>query len=494
MDLDREALLQLYDSLEAVLEQPGPEAEAAFRASLANVQGGLDETNDEALDVALRTVRRTLHRGQPPTLPPVLSQREDWSELLAEIETLQRFILTLGKGDLKQSLPLRGLMAGGLKALQANLRHLTWQTQQIAKGDFDQRVDFMGEFSTAFNKMVRALKESQADLQRRERELSQANADLRREIADRRQIEEALQASLERYDELVARIPVGIYVIWLLPDDAMKFQYVSDRWCDIHQVNRDAVLADASVANALIHPEDLDAFLARNQEALRSREPFSWEGRFVIGDEIRWLQIESTPEVTQDGNVRWFGVTQDITERKRAEAALKRANEEAEEARRVAEAANQAKSAFLAKMSHELRTPMNAVLGFSELMVNDPNLTADQRENLDIIRHSGEHLLALINDVLDFSKIEAGKADVQPETFDLHRTLRSLEEMFSLRAKHKGLTVNVDLASDIPRYIRADEGKLRQVLINLLSNAVKFTERGSITVRLRTEGQDGHSQ
>jgi PAS domain S-box-containing protein len=209
------------------------------------------------------------------------------------------------------------------------------------------------------------------------------------------------------------------------------------------------------------------------------------EVEIVLGKDRRRRYIELHTLPLRDSSellTGWLLVLHDITERKQVEIALQQIKEEAVEARRVAEAANQAKSAFLAKMSHELRTPMNAVLGFSELMVNDPNLTTGQRENLGIIRRSGGHLLALINDVLDFSKIEAGKANVVLKTFDLHRMLRSLEEMFSLRAKHKGLTVNVDLASDIPRYIRADEGKLRQVLINLLSNAVKFVEEGTVTM------------
>ncbi len=156
----------------------------------------------------------------------------------------------------------------------------------------------------------------------------------------------------------------------------------------------------------------------------------------------------------------------------------------AEEARRTAESANRAKSVFLANISHELRTPLNAVLGFSELMTRDPNITREQRENLDIIGRSGEHLLALINDVLDLSKIESGKDKLEPEVFDLYEMLLGLGEMFSLRAEVRDLTVVFDLASDVPCYIHADVGKLRQVLINLLGNAVKFTERGGVTVRV----------
>jgi two-component system sensor histidine kinase/response regulator len=163
--------------------------------------------------------------------------------------------------------------------------------------------------------------------------------------------------------------------------------------------------------------------------------------------------------------------------------------EEEQQARRAAEAANRAKSVFLANISHELRTPLNAILGFSELMTRNPNLSPDQRRNLETIGRSGEHLLALINDVLELSKIEAGRVELRTENFDLHHMLLGLGEMFSLRAKDEGLTLVVDLAPGVPQYVRADQGKLRQVLINLLENAVKFTHAGDVMLRVWTEGR-----
>jgi len=164
---------------------------------------------------------------------------------------------------------------------------------------------------------------------------------------------------------------------------------------------------------------------------------------------------------------------------------------ELQEARRAAEAANQAKSVFLANMSHELRTPLNAILGFTQLMDRDPNLTAEQQENLGIINRSGEHLLALINDVLEMSKIEAGRVTLEEKSFDLYRLLDGLEEMFRLRAEEKGLTLTCFRAGNVPQYVRMDEGKLRQVLGNLLGNAVKFTQEGGVALRvgMKEEGR-----
>jgi signal transduction histidine kinase/DNA-binding response OmpR family regulator len=159
----------------------------------------------------------------------------------------------------------------------------------------------------------------------------------------------------------------------------------------------------------------------------------------------------------------------EIAERKRAEEA--------------AAAANQAKSEFLANMSHELRTPLNAILGFSQIMARNPKFSHEE-ENLRIIQRSGTHLLNLINQVLDLSKIEAGRITTDEHSFDLFHLLDELKNMWSFQAEKKELTLQFDRNPDVPRYIRTDEVKLRQVLINLLSNAIKFTEKGSVKLRV----------
>ncbi len=159
----------------------------------------------------------------------------------------------------------------------------------------------------------------------------------------------------------------------------------------------------------------------------------------------------------------------------------------AEKSRQAAVSASHAKSVFLANMSHELRTPLNAVLGFSQLLMDDSGLSTEQRESLGIINRSGEHLLALINDILDMAKIEAGRVAMQEEDFDIHRLLSDMESMFGLRAAQNGLSLTFECASTVPQYVRTDQGKLRQVLINLLGNAVKFTEEGGVSLRVRAQ-------
>ncbi|HZW24073.1 MAG TPA: ATP-binding protein [Gallionella sp.] len=164
--------------------------------------------------------------------------------------------------------------------------------------------------------------------------------------------------------------------------------------------------------------------------------------------------------------------------------AMRRAQARAIKAQKEAEAANRAKSAFLATMSHELRTPLNAILGFSSLMQNDPAITEGQRENLDIINRSGGHLLSLIDDVLDMAKIEAGQIALTVESFDLDILVRDIIGMLGKRAEEKGLQLLLDQSSGFPRFVRCDKEKLRQVIVNLVGNAIKYTHHGGVTLRV----------
>lgn len=158
-----------------------------------------------------------------------------------------------------------------------------------------------------------------------------------------------------------------------------------------------------------------------------------------------------------------------------------------EEAAERAAIANRAKSEFLAKMSHELRTPLNAILGFTQVMNRSPKSPTEFHQHLGIISRSGEHLLALINDVLEMSRIEAGQLIVTESDFNLHRLMKSLQEMFALKASQKGLTLSFEVDESVPQYACSDAAKLRQILINLIGNAIKFTAQGSVSVSLRTE-------
>jgi signal transduction histidine kinase/CheY-like chemotaxis protein len=157
---------------------------------------------------------------------------------------------------------------------------------------------------------------------------------------------------------------------------------------------------------------------------------------------------------------------------------------EGREARRTAEAANRAKSEFLANMSHELRTPLNGILGYAQVLGRDRTLSERQRDGLGVIQRSGEHLLALINDILDIAKIEAGKMPFDIVAVPLPALLGDVEEIIRVKAEQKQLVFVCEAARDVPDAVRADERRLRQVLLNLLANAVKFTDSGYVSLRV----------
>ena len=198
----------------------------------------------------------------------------------------------------------------------------------------------------------------------------------------------------------------------------------------------------------------------------------------------RVFECKSLPQYLDERIIgRVFGFN-DISERIRIEQDLIAAREKAEYA-------NQAKAAFLAMMSHEIRTPMNGVMGMTTLMADTP-LNDQQKRYLAIIRSSSEALLSIINDILDFSKIEAQKLTLEIIDFDLQKLLEEFAELNSFRAAEKQLEFVWELAPDVPRYLRGDPGRIRQVLTNLVGNALKFTQAGTVSLRVsRLADRDG---
>lgn len=177
-------------------------------------------------------------------------------------------------------------------------------------------------------------------------------------------------------------------------------------------------------------------------------------------------------------------------ERHRLEELVARRTRELAGAKEEAEAANRAKSTFLANMSHELRTPLNGILGYAQIMRNDPALDPRTRERVQIVNTSGEHLLRMINEVLDFSKIEAGKMELRPVPFDLRQLLREIVVAHEPRATARKLSLTLDVSPDLSTRWLGDAPKLRQILDNLVSNAVKFTVQGGVRLHVSPTGND----
>ncbi|MEA5470348.1 response regulator [Spirulina sp. 06S082] len=219
-------------------------------------------------------------------------------------------------------------------------------------------------------------------------------------------------------------------------------------------------------------PELAQSYLSYVHRALETGDLQIFE--FLVPQDGEQRYAEARIVVSGENEV--LAIVRDISDRKKAETALKTAKD-------AAEAANRAKSTFLASMSHELRTPLNAILGFSQLLAGNDSLTKEQRESLEIINRSGEHLLTLINDILSVSKIEAGRMTLNEEACNLHHLLNSLHDMLQLKSQSKQLTLAFERSPALPEYVKIDKGKLRQVLTNLIGNAIKFTESGGAIVR-----------
>jgi PAS domain S-box-containing protein len=370
------------------------------------------------------------------------------------------------------------------------LREIARATGAVAAGRLDARVpasglDELASLAESFNDMAGQLKASFDELVV--------------EVERRKASEARLRTSENRMQLAVKAGNLGIWewdierheVIW---DDAMFELYGVDRehW---HGTFDDW-------ARCLV-PEDLGPTNEIVSAALRGEREFETEFRIRRRDgSTRLLRGVAQTIWGENGKPqRMVGINWDVTERRRYQDDLRKHQESLEElvsvrtaaleqAKEQAESASRAKSTFLATMSHEIRTPMNAILGFGQLLQRDSALTPRDRDRIDKLLRNGYHLLELINNVLEMSKIEAGRSEAALVTFDLHRLLGDVESMVRERFDMKGLGFTLLGVAALPRVIRSDAAKLRQILINLLGNAARFTEVGRVT--LSGESRIGH--
>ncbi len=279
-----------------------------------------------------------------------------------------------------------------------------------------------------------------------------------------------------RLEALADNLPSG--AIYRLEGglDHLRLSYISAGIENLIGVPARAIMADRQVYLNAIHPADLPLYQQMMQNSVDTLSVFDCRFRVLRPDgEIRWLRCRSAPRRCNEGMV-WDGIMLDITREREAEQALRQAKE-------AAEAAERAKSDFLATMSHEIRTPMNTVIGMTRL-VQQTALTSRQRGYLEKVERAANALLAVINDILDFSKIEAGMLVLEEVDFALDDVLETVSAATALRAEEKGLEVVYALDPGLPPRLRGDPLRLGQVLTNLVGNAIKFTEHGEVVVSI----------
>lgn len=295
-----------------------------------------------------------------------------------------------------------------------------------------------------------------------------------RDVTKQKEAERALAAQEALYRTLIEAAP---QVIWVADADG-QVALLNKAWHEFSG-RTEAESLGTRWAEAL-HPEDLPDVLAKWDRAYNHGETYSGECRFQAKDgSYQTFIFIGTPVRNDAGEIiNWVGINTNIADRVQAEIAL-------QEAKDAAEYANRAKSEFLATMSHELRTPLNAIIGFSEILRDEilGTLNDEQKELVLDIRTSGNHLLAMINDILDLSKIEAGRMDLQLEYFSVQEAVTEVNTIITALANKKRIQLVLELSQDVT--IEADKLKFKQILYNLLSNAIKFTdEGGTVTTKL----------
>jgi signal transduction histidine kinase/CheY-like chemotaxis protein/CHASE3 domain sensor protein/HPt (histidine-containing phosphotransfer) domain-containing protein len=276
--------------------------------------------------------------------------------------------------------------------------------------------------------------------------------------------------------DMANSLPGAIYRLRTLPGGKRRFEFLSAGVESLRGVDPQAALRDFSAMWETIDDDDKPELAQTMARAERELVPVQYDFRVKQPDgALRWLRASATLRKESDGSILWNGYWADVTREKLLQ-------QELGDTRDAAEAANRAKSTFLATMSHEIRTPMNGVLGMLELLALT-NLDGEQRTTLGVIRESGRSLLRIIDDILDFSKIEAGKLEVRPEVVSIANVVERVCNIYSGNASSKGLLLKRFVDGRINPAVMADPLRLQQILNNFVNNAIKFTHKGEVEVR-----------
>lgn len=284
----------------------------------------------------------------------------------------------------------------------------------------------------------------------------------------------AIYESEEKFRLLANNIPGTVYLSKY--DKYATKIYINDEIEKLTGYPKSDFLSNKLSFIDLIHPEDKERTVIEQQNAIENGKQIHLTYRIINkNNAVIWVE-EFGDVIYKDGKIAFIeGIFIDITETKQTESFIK--------AKELAEASNKAKSEFLANMSHEIRTPLNGIIGFTDLLMKT-NLGRTQEKYMTTINQSASSLLDIINDILDFSKIEAGKLELYIEKHNVKEILGQITDLILYESNQKNLTLELNIASDVPKYFWIDSVRLKQILINLLSNAVKFTEKGSIKLNV----------
>jgi PAS domain S-box-containing protein len=291
-----------------------------------------------------------------------------------------------------------------------------------------------------------------------------------RDITERKRTADALKESQERFRTIAEMTPIPL-VISRVSDGLIL--YANERLGPLLGLPVTELIGNKS-PDFYYDPADRQAVFT----LLSERETLhDYELRLKKPDGASFWGSLSIRKITFNGEPALASAIYDLTDRKQIEQNLRQAKEEAE-------AANRLKSEFLATMSHEIRTPMNGVMGMTGLLL-DTDLTPEQRDYAETVKHSADTLLTIINDILDFSKVEAGKLALEIIDFDLRVAIEETLDLLAPQAHEKGLELTCLVHADVPVALRGDPGRLRQILLNLLNNAIKFTQQGEVVVSVK---------